>query len=167
MGGTAGRAFKRLLLDNLLGSGGQAQRMLGLFASSERLGLVVPPMVHSWYGTLGRAWYTNRPRAVEVAIRAGIDVPLDVESPIAPYGSMFAARPEALVPLLRADLDWDEFPTEGEFIDGSLAHVVERLFAPSALAEGFAVRTVLSVAEAGRSHALLEHKLDVAEASLE
>lgn len=167
VGGTAGRAFKRLLLDNLLGSGGHAQRMLALFAESPRLGLVVPPMVHSWYGTLGRAWYTNRPRAVEVARRAGIRVPLDEDSPIAPYGSMFAARPEALAPLVEAGFDWDEFPTEGEYKDGSLAHVIERLFAPAAQERGFAVRTVLSAAEAGRSHALLEHKLDVAEASLE
>ncbi|MFC7431115.1 MULTISPECIES: rhamnan synthesis F family protein [unclassified Agrococcus] len=167
VGGTAGRAFKRLLLDNLLGSGGHAQRMLGLFAESPRLGLVVPPMVHSWYGTLGRAWYTNRPRAIEVARRAGIRVPLDDDSPVAPYGSMFAARPEALAPLVEAGFDWDEFPTEGEYKDGSLAHVIERLFAPAAQERGYAVRTVLSAAEAARSHALLEHKLDVAEASLE
>jgi lipopolysaccharide biosynthesis protein len=167
VGGTAGRAFKRLLLDNLLASPAHGARLLRLFEDSPSLGMVVPPMVHSWYGTLGRAWYTNRKRAVEVAARAGITIPLDDDSPIAPYGSMFAARPEALAPLLRADLRWDEFPTEGEYIDGSLAHVVERLFAASAHEAGFAVRTVLSAAEAGRSHALLEHKLDVAEASLE
>lgn len=167
VGGTAGRAFKRLLLDNLLGSGGHAQRMLGLFAASPRLGIVVPPMVHSWYGTLGRAWYTNRPRALAVAARAGITVPLDDDSPVAPYGSMFAARPDALRPLVDAGFGWDEFPTEGEYLDGSLAHVIERLFVSSAQERGYAVRTVLSTAEAGRSHALLEHKLDVAEASLE
>lgn len=167
VGGMAGRSFSALLLDNLLPSPGHAAQLVERFARDPRLGIAVPPMVHAWYPTLGRAWFTNRPAAQALAARLGIGTPLDEASPIAPYGSMFAARPAALRPLVLGALDWQEFPDEGEYKDGSLAHVVERLFVPAALSEGYSFRTVLSSRWAATSHATLEHKLDAAEASIE
>ncbi|MCR8670429.1 rhamnan synthesis F family protein, partial [Agrococcus sp. HG114] len=167
VGGMAGRSFAALLLDNLLPSEGHAAQLVELFARDSRLGIALPPMVHAWYPTLGRAWFTNRPAARALAARLGIATPLDEASPIAPYGSMFIARPAALKPLVAGGLDWREFPDEGEYMDGSLAHVVERLFVPAALSEGYSFRTVLSARWAATSHATLEHKLDAAEASIE
>jgi lipopolysaccharide biosynthesis protein len=167
VGGMAGRSFAALLLDNLLAGPGHGARLVELFAHDPRLGIAFPPMVHAWYPTLGRAWFTNRERAAALARRLGITTPLDEASPIAPYGSMFAARPAALRPLVAGGLDWAEFPDEGEYKDGSLAHVVERLFVPAALSEGYSFRTVLSARWAAVSHATLEHKLDDAEGSME
>ncbi|WP_306232640.1 rhamnan synthesis F family protein [Agrococcus beijingensis] len=167
VGGATGRSFAALLLDNLLPGPGHAARLVALFAADPRLGIAFGPMVHAGYPTTGRAWFTNRPRTQEVADRLGIDTPLDETSPIAPYGSMFIARPAALRPLVAGGLTWEEFPTEGEYRDGSLAHVVERLFVPAALSAGYSFRTVLSSRWAAASHAMLEHKLDDAESSLE
>jgi lipopolysaccharide biosynthesis protein len=167
VGGMAGRSFAALLLDNLLPGSGHGARLVELFARDPRLGIAFPPMVHAWYPTLGRAWFTNRERALALAHRLGIRTPLDEASPIAPYGSMFAARPAALRPLVTGGLDWAEFPDEGEYKDGSLAHVVERLFVPAALSEGYSFRTILSDRWAATSHATLEHKLDDAEGSVE
>jgi rhamnosyltransferase len=167
VGGMAGRSFTSLLLENLLPGPGHGTRLIELFERDRKLGIVFPPMVHAWYPTLGRAWFTNRPRARVLAQRLGITTPLDEASPMAPYGSMFAARPAALRPLVSGGLQWHEFPDEGEYHDGSLAHVIERLFVPAALTAGYSFRTVLSSRWAATSHALLEHKLDDAEASVE
>jgi hypothetical protein len=167
VGGMAGRSFAALLLDNLLPGSDHGARLVDLFANDPRLGIVFPPMIHAWYPTLGRAWFTNRPAAEVLAARLGITTPLDDASPIAPYGSMFAARPDALRPLFTGGIDWNEFPDEGEYMDGSLAHVLERLFVPAALTRGYSFRTVLSARWAAMSHASLELKLDAAEASVE
>jgi lipopolysaccharide biosynthesis protein len=44
-----------------------------------------------------------------------------------PVGTMFWARPEALAPLLRLGLSWDEYPPEPLPIDGTMLHALERL----------------------------------------
>lgn len=167
VGGMAGRSFAALLLDNLLPGPDHGARLVDLFERDPRLGIAFPPMIHAWYPTLGRAWFTNRPAAEALADRLGITTPLDDASPIAPYGSMFVARPDALRPLLSGGIDWSEFPDEGEYMDGSLAHVLERLFVPAALTRGYSFRTVLSARWAAMSHASLELKLDAAESSVE
>ena len=167
VGGATGRSFSALLLENLLPGPGHAARLVELFARDPRLGIAFGPMVHAGYPTTGRAWFTNRPHAQALADRLGITTPLDSASPIAPYGSMFIARPAALRPLFAGGFTWQEFPTEGEYRDGSLAHVIERLFVPAALSEGYSFRTVLGSRWAAASHAMLEHKLDDAESSLE
>lgn len=52
-------------------------------------------------------------------------------------GTMFFARVDALTPLLRLQLDETDFEPEIGQIDGTLAHVIERLFVYSALAAGY------------------------------
>ncbi|MBO1770696.1 rhamnan synthesis F family protein [Agrococcus sp. TF02-05] len=159
-GYTKGTSFKEHLLTNLLGAPGYTANVLRGFAEDDTLGMVFPPMIHSGYPTMGNGWFSNRAPAQRLATRLGIDVPFDDLSPLAPYGSMFIARPEALRPLLDADFDWDDFPTEGGYSDGSLTHVIERLFGYSAISRGFQVRTVMGTRQAAQSHAMLEYKLD-------
>lgn len=159
-GYTKGTFFKDHLLTNLLGSPGYTTNLLRGFAEDESLGMVFPPMIHMGYPTMGNAWFSNRKPAQRLAERLGIEVPFDDLSPLAPYGSMFIARPEALAPLLDADLTWDDFPTEGGYSDGSLTHVIERLFGYAAISRGFQVRTVMGTRQAAESHTMLEYKLD-------
>lgn len=132
--------------------------LLQLFIDEPELGMAMPPQIHVGYPTLGRAWFGNRPAAERMASRLGIDVPFDDGSPLAPFGSMFAARPEALAPLVDR-LGWHDFPDESGYRDGGTAHVIERLFAYAAISEGYTVRTVTSPELAAESHQLLEWKL--------
>jgi len=154
------RHFRSLLFDNLLHSEGYATNALRLFAEHPSLGMAFPPMVHRGYPTLGRAWFTNRPAAEKLAERLGIDIVFDDVSPVAAYGSMFFARPAALAPLVDADLRFEDFPDEGGYADGGMAHVVERLFAYAAISEGYQVRTIMTTDHAAQSHTSLQYKLE-------
>ena len=165
-GYTKGSYFKHHLLSNLLGSPGYTANVLRGFADDATLGMVFPPMIHMGYPTMGNAWFTNRAPAQRLAKRIGIEVPFDELSPLAPFGSMFIARPEALRPLLDADLDWSDFPDEGGYSDGGMPHVIERLFGYSAISRGFQVRTVMGTRQAAESHTMLEYKLDAISAGV-
>lgn len=147
--------FQRHVLGSVTGA---PHALLQLFIDEPELGMAMPPQIHVGYPTLGRAWFGNRPLAEQLASRLGIDVPFDEGSPLAPFGSMFAARPAALRPLVDA-FGWQEFPDESGYRDGGMAHAVERLFAYAAISEGYAVRTVTTPQIAAESHQLLEWKL--------
>lgn len=162
-GSAVGSLFKRQQIDNLLNSPGYTANVIGLFQKEKGLGLVFPPMVHIGFPTLGGAWFTNKPVAERLCALFGIKVPLDDISPLAPFGSMFIARPEALRLLLSADLEgssYDDYPPEGNYADGTLAHTVERLPAYAAAELGFHTRTVANAEYAAISHNFLEYKLD-------
>ncbi len=155
--------FKEHLFGNLLGAAGAegyARNVLRLFVARPELGMVMPPMIHQGFPTMGRGWFANREPAMRLAERIGIRVHFDDLSPLAAYGSMFIARPAALRPLLEADFGWDEFPTEEGYEDGGLPHMLERLFAYSALGAGLQVRTVMTTRNAAVSYQRLEYKLD-------
>lgn len=154
-----GRMFRGHLFDNLLHSPGYVANVLRLFVDHPSLGMAFPPMVHIGYPTLGRAWFTNREPAQRLADELGIDVVFDDVSPVAAYGSMFWARPAALGRLIDADFDWSDFPDEGGYADGGMAHVVERLFAYAALDAGYEVRTIMTTERAAASHTSLDFKL--------
>ena len=155
----AAHLFKRNLFENLLGTPQYASNLLSRFVADSTIGMVIPPMVHMGYPTVGHAWFSNKEPAQRLAEQLGINVPFDTSTPLAAYGSMFITRPEALVPLLDASFDWEDFPPEGEYRDGTLSHVIERLFAYSALSRGFQVRTVMNQSFAALYYGFLEYKL--------
>lgn len=157
-GPVAGEWFKRHLIGNLLHSENYAANIVDLFAERPEVGMVIPPVVHIGFPTLGKAWYHNKERAAELCARLGITTPLDESTPLAAYGSMFIARPRALRKLVDAGLTWDDFD-EATYVDGSLAHVVERLFTYSSLGAGLPVFTVQSTELASINYASLEFKL--------
>ncbi|MFP7707040.1 rhamnan synthesis F family protein [Trueperella sp. LYQ141] len=158
-GPNVGGLFKAHLFDNLLGTRGHAANVLQLFVDHPNLGIVIPPMPHIGYPTMGHAWFENREPARKLMKKMGLSVPFDATTPIASYGSMFIARPELLRPLIDLKLDWEDFPGEGEYSDGSLAHVIERLFVYVCLAQGHHVRQVLNPWHAGVNYSNLEYKL--------
>jgi len=154
-----GDLFKRHLFENLLSSPGYASNVLGLFQRYESLGIVFPPVIHVGYPTMGHGWFANKPRAQEEAARLGITVPFDESTPLATYGSMFIARPAALRPIAAGDYEYGEFPSDGDYRDGTLAHALERLVAYSALSEGYHARQVLTADFASIYYSYLEYKL--------
>lgn len=155
----AAQLFKTHLYDNLLNSRAHVANILAEFAAHLSLGMVLAPLPHMGYPTMGHAWFTNREPAQAVAKRLGINVPFDKDMPLATYGSMFIARPQALAKLVNAGFKPENFPVEGGYKDGSLAHVLERLMAYAALSEGFYVRPVLAPKWAEVYYGYLEYKL--------
>ena len=155
----AAQLFKEHLYDNLLASADHVAGILAEFAAHPGLGMAIAPMPHMGYPTMGHAWFANRQPARDFAKKVGITVPFDDHQPLAPYGSMFIARPEALSLLTGAGLVPEDFPEEGGYKDGSLAHVIERLLAYAVLSRGYYVRPVMTPKWAGVYYGYLEYKL--------
>lgn len=154
-----GQLFKSHMFDNLLCSPGYVAHVLRLFEDNPTLGMAFPPVVHIGFPTLGHAWFTNRGPAQEWAKKLGITTTFDRSTPVAPYGTMFWFRPEALRDLVEHEFAWSDYPAEPGHNDGGLAHVQERLLAYAAMNAGFHVRSILTRDWAGISHAFLEYKL--------
>ncbi len=163
---TVARWFATVLLDSLVPTASYAARLVAAFEADPAVGLAIPPTVHMGYPTLGHAWFGNRDVAAGLARRMGVRVRFDPSTPLAPYGSMYVARPEALAPLLAAGIEAGEYPAAGRYGDGSLAHAVERLVGYAAVGSGYRVLTVMPPHVAEVSYAFLEHKLQALQAHL-
>jgi glycosyltransferase involved in cell wall biosynthesis len=90
------------------------------FVKDSKLGLVFPedPFLIGWDENLEIA----RTLAARMELRTTL--PVSIECPV---GTMFWARPEALAPLLRLGLTWDDYPLEPLPVDGTMLHALERL----------------------------------------
>jgi lipopolysaccharide biosynthesis protein len=154
-----GMLFKHHMFDNLLSSPLYVSHLLSLFAKDQTLGMVFPPVVTIGYPTLGHAWFTNRPAAVELAKDLGIRTTFDSSTPIAPYGGMFWCRPEAIRAFATHQWRWEDFPDEAGWTDGGLPHVIERLYAYAVMEAGFHTRCVMTADWAEINYTFLEYKL--------
>ncbi|WP_407358377.1 rhamnan synthesis F family protein [Microbacterium sp. LTA6] len=159
-GFNVGRHFKEQQFDNLLNSPGYTANLVALFQREPGLGLVFPPMIHIGYPTLGRGWSVNKEGAEKMSAELGIHVPLDDISPLAPFGSMYIARPQALRVLVEHEWSYEQFGGAEAYRDGGLAHILERMPAYAAGELGYHVRTVSTTEYMAISHTALEFKLD-------
>ena len=159
-GFNVGRHFKEQQFDNLLNSQGYTANLVSLFQKEPGLGMVFPPMIHIGYPTLGRGWSVNKEGAADIAEQLGIFVPLDDISPLAPFGSMYVARPQALRLLISHPWTYEQFGGAEAYKDGGLAHILERIPAYAAGELGYHVRTVSTTEYMSISHSSLEFKLD-------
>lgn len=159
-GFNVGRAFKEQQFSNLLDSVGYTANVLSLFQREPGLGIVYPPMVHIGYPTMGRAWWANKPGFEKLAAQMGIMVPLDDISPLAPYGSMFIARPEALRLLIEQPWQYSDFGGAEAYQDGGLAHVLERVPSYAAAELGYHTRTILNAEYFAASYTTLDFNFD-------
>lgn len=156
----AGRNFKRQQFENLLHSEDYTANVVSLFQNDPGLGLAYPPMVHIGYGTMGHAWWANKPGFIEAAARLHIRVPVDDTSPLAPFGSMYFARPEALRLLVEQEWTYADFGGSDAYVDGGLAHVLERLPSYVAGELGYHTRTIANAEYFAASHTVLDYNLD-------
>lgn len=157
-GAVAGGWFKRHLFGNLLHSENYAANVVNLFSEHPELGMVIPPTIHIGFPTLGQSWFLNKEPAAKLCERLGIRTPLDASTPLSALGSMFIARPRALRTLVDAGLTWSDFEDQ-PYGDGSIAHVLERLFTYSSLGAGMPVYTVQSTELASINYPFLEYRL--------
>lgn len=154
------RYFRRYQFENLLDSPEHAAGIVGMFQREEGLGLVFPPMMHIGYSTMGRGWAGLKEKARSLGSDLKISVPQDSISPLAPYGGMFFARPEALSLLSGHRWRYRDYGRKGMARFQHLAHLQERLVVAAAAERGFHVRTVLTPEHASISHTALESKTD-------
>lgn len=159
-GFNVGRHFKTQQFSNLLGSEGYAANVVGLFQREPGLGLAFPPTIHIGYPSLGHGWWANKPGFVDLAQSLGIRVPVDDVSPLAPFGSMFFARPEALRTLLEHPWTFEDFGGSEAYQDGGLAHVLERLPVYAAGERGYHSRTIANARYIASSYAALDFNFD-------
>jgi len=117
-------------------------------------------MIHIGYPTMGRGWWSNKPGFAQWCERLGIQVPLDEISPLAPYGSMYIARPEALRLLVEHAWRYDDFGGVEAYQDGGLAHILERMPSYAAGELGYHTRTVSTAEYMSISHTSMEFNLD-------
>ena len=153
--------FKAHLYDNLVHSPGAIRQMLDRLEAEPDIGLVIPPVIHVGFGTLGHSWFNNRPTVRQLCSDMGLQVPLDADTPVAPYGTMFWFRTDALRRMFEWTWQWEDYNPEPNHIDGGLAHVQERLIGYAVQGNGYRVLSVMSPELAARNYARLEYKMQL------
>lgn len=159
-GYNVGVHFASQQFDNLLHSPGYAANVVALFQREPGLGIVFPPTVHIGYPSLGHGWWANKPGFQRLRDDLGIRVPVDDVSPLAPFGSMFVARPEALRLLVEHPWSYDDFGDATAYEDGGLAHILERMPVYAAGERGFHARTIANPGYLASSYAALDFNFD-------
>lgn len=129
--GTVGASFAYKCFENTLSSKAYVANVIHTFIQNPRLGLLTPPEPNhsAFFPTIGFEWGPNFDVTKNLAKELGLTVPMSVSSPpIAPLGTMFWFRPEAMKPLYAKDWEYEDFPPEPNKIDGTLLHAIERIY---------------------------------------
>jgi len=119
------RGWRSYLLETLLGSEQIVESIFESFKVDPKLGMIAPQHFAAVRPAIGWGW--NFKSAQKLARRMGVNISPDGRMDF-PSGSMFWARSAALKPLLDCNLSLDEFPSEPSQLDGTMGHVIERLF---------------------------------------
>ncbi len=138
--GTVGQSFSYRCFENVLKSKEQVLNILQTFSENPRLGILMPPPPNhgAYFITLGMEWGLNYENTCKLADQLGIHVNMSEEKePIAPLGSVFWARTDALRKVFDYPWTYDELPEEPIADDGTILHAVERIYNYSAQACGY------------------------------
>lgn len=154
-----GESFKDHLFENLVASRGHVANLLDRLEAEPDIGLVIPPVIHVGFGTLGHSWFNNKAAARDLLDKMGFDIPLDAHTPVAPNGTMYWFRTDALLPMFSHPWKWEDYNPEPHHIDGGLAHVQERMIGYVVQGRGYRVYSVMTPKMASRYYAKLEYKL--------
>ncbi|WP_024553487.1 rhamnan synthesis F family protein [Franconibacter helveticus 513] len=149
--------FKEHLYDNLLASPEYVSNLIS-FMDKNKIGLAMPPVVHISYPTHGHSWFSNRPNCEYWADKLKIKIPFDDNTPVAPYGTMFWFKPEALEPIFNYPWKWEDFNEEPAHVDGGLAHVLERLIGYATASSGYFYYCFMTTRSAEKNYSKLEFK---------
>lgn len=117
--------WRPYLLETLLGSEEIVRSVFEAFAADPKLGMIAPEHFDAVRSYIGWGW--NVRKAKQFAGQLGIKLIIDDKVDF-PSGSMFWGRCEALRPLLNKGLKTEDFEPEHKQLDGTLGHVIERLY---------------------------------------
>ena len=130
--GSIGEGFAYNCYMNTLGSREYVYNILTDFDTHPRLGVICPPKpIHGPYIMgLVNDWGKNYENTKDLLNKLGVCAPIDrYKLPIAPHGSCFWFRKEALEKLFEYDWKYEDFPEEPLPIDGTISHAIERCYA--------------------------------------
>ena len=137
--GNEQQQWRNHLLDNLLKSKEHVRDIICKFFEDETLGLLFSDsdksIPHHCF-----SWLHNKPIVPSILKQLNLlelENLLDEERIDFPAGTMFWFRPKAIKQLLNAGLEYHDFQEEPIPSDGTIAHVIERLFAYVARLNGY------------------------------
>ncbi|MGB0412108.1 MAG: rhamnan synthesis F family protein [Pikeienuella sp.] len=156
-----GESFKAHLFENLVHSEGYIRNLYDELEANRDVGLVIPPAIHVGFGTMGHGWFANREPFAALAKEMRLKVPMDEHTPVAPYGTMYWFRTDALRLMFEWPWKWESYNAEPNHVDGGLAHVQERLIAYCAQQAGYRTLSVMTPDNAARNYAKLEYKMQL------
>ncbi|MBQ3222103.1 MAG: rhamnan synthesis protein F [Clostridia bacterium] len=143
-----GDSFSYHCFENTLSSRAYTNNVLATFEENPRLGLLVPPTPEHgmYYTTVGREWRGNFGLLQEKCKQWNIKAPMDASKPpVAPLGGFFWFRTAALKKIFDVGFKYEDFPQEPcREIDGTIMHVIERIYPFVAQDAGYYSAWVLS-----------------------
>lgn len=129
---SVGDGFRYKCFENMLASKEYVQNIIKLFEDNPRLGIAMPspPNHGDYFPNYTFTWGPNYEGTKEfLEDTLDVHVPLDVEKEaIAPLGTMFWFRPNAMKGLLDREWKYEDFPPEPNKIDNTLLHYIERSY---------------------------------------
>jgi predicted HAD superfamily hydrolase/ubiquinone/menaquinone biosynthesis C-methylase UbiE len=133
--GSEKSAWCNYLFNSLFQNHLHIQKIFGLFQAQPHIGLIYPTTFDEmpyWC----HSWLSNYHSSSDLFRRLGItfDTSQFIDYPV---GSMFWARSDALSPLFKLKLAFEDFPSEPIPNDGTLCHAIERSFNIAAYLKGY------------------------------
>ncbi|SHM87676.1 Methyltransferase domain-containing protein [Caldanaerovirga acetigignens] len=126
-----GEQWRKDMLIKLLGDSEKIMRIIRRLNGEERIGLIAPKNY-----IVPLASYLGENNMYLEKLTRRLEIMIDYNAPFS-AGTMFWFKPQALVDLLKLELDYTMFEPEAGQVDGTLAHAIERLIGQIILAKGY------------------------------
>lgn len=144
---SVGQAFSYRCFENTLASSDFVSNVIHTFEGNPRMGIIMPsPPNHAGYFfTLGLEWGVNFDITRKLANKLGINVPISSDKePITPIGSFFWARTDAIKKIIDYPWEYEDFPEEPIYDDGTILHAIERIYGYASQDMGYYAGWLLS-----------------------
>lgn len=145
--GCSGFDFSERCFQNILGSRELVENIITLFEKDPYLGIIFPPPPNhaEYFSNVGHQWGPNFEITKKLSEKLKLHVPItEAREPVAPLGTMFWFRPNALRKLTEYGWKYSDFPKEPIDVDGTILHGIERIYPFVAQNAGYYAACVLS-----------------------
>lgn len=136
-----GESWGFMCFENMLKNETFVRNVIEVFQRNPYLGLLTPPVpVHGpYYPTTGKGeWGENFKVAKQLAQDLHLHVDINPnKEPVAPLGSMFWVRTDAIKGLFAKDWQYEDFPPEPIDTDHTVLHAIERIYPFCVQNEGY------------------------------
>ena len=136
--GITGKDFMYQCFECNLKSKDYVNNIINIFNKNNRIGILFGPM--SRYGPFidifDNTITINSTQIINLYKTLNLTIPFD-NHPMAPYGSMFWIRKDAIKPLFRKKWEYKDFPDEPLPTDGTISHAIERIYPSVAQEAGY------------------------------